>query len=431
MTVTRRNFIKALGAAGAASAAGLSGIAPAIAGKHGGHVVVIGGGFGGGTAAKYIRKIDPSVKVTLIEAKKRYATCPGSNWVIGGLRDMDSITFGFETMADEHGVNVVHDMVTAIDADARKVSLKGGDTIAYDRLIVSPGIDFRYDQIEGYGPEAAERVPHAWKAGEQTAMLAKQLEAMPDGGLVVIAAPPNPFRCPPGPYERTSMIASYLKVRKPKSKILVLDAKDKFSKQGLFEAGWKEHYGYGTDDSMIEWKPAAADGKVVRVDAESRTAYTTFDEHKADVLNVIPPQKANELVARAGLTDDSGWCPVNHLTFESRMHPGVHVIGDACIASPLPKSGYAANSEAKVCAFAVVAALKGEEPPEPTWINTCYSLITPRHGISVAMVYEMTKEGTVGKVEGSGGLTPSDGDFRKEAQYAESWYDNIVYDIWG
>jgi sulfide dehydrogenase [flavocytochrome c] flavoprotein subunit len=431
MTITRRDFIKTLGIGGAATTMGLWGIAPAIAGKNGGHVVVVGGGFGGATAAHYIRKLDPSIKVTLIETNKAYTTCPGSNWVLGGLRRMSDITFSYDTLAKEHGVNVIHDMATEIDPDAREVKLNGGDSISYDRLVVSPGIDFRWEDIEGYGPQAAEQLPHAWKAGPQTELLVKQLEAMPDGGTVIIAAPPNPFRCPPGPYERASMIAHYLRSRKPKSKVVILDAKDKFSKQGLFEQGWKELYGYGTDKSLIEWVSVGQDGKVLRVDPKTRVAYTEFGEHKADVLNVIPPQKASGLAHKAGLTDDSGWCPVDHKTFESRIHKGIHVIGDSSIAAPLPKSGYAANSEAKVCAFAVVAALKDQEPGEPTWVNTCYSLVGPKYGISVAMVYDLTKDGIVGKVEGSGGVTPADGNFRKEASYAESWYENITYDVFG
>lgn len=430
MSISRRDFLKALGVTGAASAAGLYGIAPAFGGKHGGHVVIIGGGFGGATAAKYIRMLDSSVNVTLIEPVKQYATCPGSNWVLGGLRDMDSITFTYDELSKKHGVKVVHDTATSVDPDARKVMLKGGDSLSYDRLVVSPGIDFRFDEIERYDEDAAHQIPHAWKAGDQTKLLAQQLEAMDDGGTVIIAAPPNPFRCPPGPYERASMIAHYLSNRKPKSKVLILDAKDKFSKQGLFEQGWKELYGYGSDNSMIEWVSASNDGRVRGVDVKNRVAITEFSKHEAAVLNVIPPQKASSFAQTAGLTNDSGWCPVDHKTFESTIHKNIHVIGDSSIAAPLPKSGYAANSEAKVCAFAVVAALKGEEQGEPTWINTCYSLVGPKYGISVAMVYELTGEGKVGKVKGAGGVTPSEGNTRKEAAYAESWYDNITSNIW-
>jgi len=433
MSISRRRFIHMLGAGGLVSGAGLSMPGGLLAGNQSkaAHVVVVGGGFGGATAAKYIRKLDPSVTVTLIEPNKRYTTCPGSNWVLGGLRDMKSITHDYSKLVNNHGVKVVHDLVTSIDASARKLTLNSGASIKYDRLVVSPGIDFRWETIEGYDAAVAEDIPHAWQAGPQTALLQKQLKAMKDGGTVVIATPPNPFRCPPGPYERASMIAHYLKENKPRSKLLILDAKDKFSKQGLFTQGWKALYGYGTENSLIEWLPQDKGGRVIGVEAGSRTVLTDFGKHKADVLNVIPAQKAAKLAEIAGLTDDTGWCPVHPGTFESTIHKGIHVIGDASIASPLPKSGYAANSEAKVCAFAVVAMLKGQEPGTPTWVNTCYSLVGPRYGISVAMVYELTAAGKLSKVKGAGGVTPMDGNFRIEAAYTESWYDNIINDVFG
>ncbi|MGD2073607.1 MAG: FCSD flavin-binding domain-containing protein [Gammaproteobacteria bacterium] len=429
MAISRRQFIKALSAAGLGAGASSLVVGPALAGKGGGNVVVVGGGFGGATAAKYIRLIDPSVNVTLVEPVKSYTTCPGSNWVLGGLRDMNSITFTYDTLADKYGVKVMHDTVTGIDPEAKKLTLQGGDSLSYDRLVVSPGIDFRFDKVEGYDASVAEKIPHAWKAGPQTALLADQLKAMKDGGLVLIAAPSNPFRCPPGPYERASMIAHYLKSNKPKSKIMILDTKDKFSKQGLFTKGWEELYGYGTDKSMIEWVSASEGGAWNRVDAKNMSVHSDFVDQKADVINVIPPQFAGDIARGSGLADDTGWCPIDGKTFESTIHPGIHVIGDASIAAPLPKSGYAANSEAKVCAFAVVAMLKGQEAPTPTWVNTCYSLVGPRYGISVAMVYDLTEEGKIGKVEGSGGVTPMDGNRRKEANYAESWYDNITDDV--
>lgn len=429
MSIKRRQFIKAAGAAGAVTGLSLSGLRFASAGS-GKHVVVVGGGAGGATCAKYIRHFDSSVKVTVIEPKTEFATCFMSNWVIGGLKEQDWITHTYGDWSAKHGIDVIHDLVVDIDADKQTVTTRGGKTVSYDRLVVSPGVDMKYDTIDGYSEAASHLVPHAWHAGPQTTVLRKQLEDMPDGGLFVMASPPNPFRCPPGPYERVSLVANYLKRNKPKSKILILDAKDKFSKQGLFTAGWEQHYGFGTDDSMIEWRSRANDGTVKAVDAETRTAMTTFDEIKADVLNVIPAQTAGHIAHKAGLTDDSGWCPVDHMTWESKMHKNVHVIGDAAIASPLPKSGYAANSEGKVCAAAVVAMLKGNDAPTPSWVNTCYSLVTPSHGISVAMVYD-SKDGSVSKVKGSGGLTPKGGDYTLEAVYAESWYLNIVDDMFG
>ena len=390
----------------------------------GGHVVVIGGGAGGATAAKYIRKMDSSIKVTLINDSAKHTTCFMSNWVLADIRDLDSITHNYDTLASKYDIKVVIDTATKIDTAAKKIKTKGGQTIAYDRCIASPGIAFKWDTIEDYDEEASRTVPHAWTAGPQTALLHKQLQAMPDGGTVVIAAPPNPFRCPPGPYERASLVASYLKANKPKSKVLILDAKDKFSKQSLFTGGWEKLY-----PGMIEWRSKADDGMVLGVDVNKRVAMTEFDEIKADVLNVIPAQKAGHIAQLAGLADDTGWCPVNHKTWESTSHPQIHVIGDSAIQKPLPKSAYAANSEAKVCAAAVVALLNDQEPGTPSWVNTCYSLVGPSHGISVAMVYNLTAEGKVGKVEGAGGLTPKDGNNALEAVYAESWYANITDDI--
>ncbi len=395
------------------------------------HVVVIGGGFGGATAARYLRRFAPEIKVTLVEPKTEFVTCPGSNWVLGGERQLGFITHSYAKLRDRHGVNLVHDRVTAIDPAARKVTLQGGDALAYDRLIVSPGIGFRAN-IEGYDAAAMEIMPHAWHGGAQTLLLRRQLEAMPDGGTVIIAPPPDPFRCPPGPPERASMVAHYLKKYKPKSKVLVLDAKDKFSKQGLFIEGWKQHYGYGTENAMIEWVPASQDGTVTAVDVAGMQVHTGFGMQKADVINIIPAQQAGAIAAQAGLADDSGWCPVDHRTWESTLHPGIHVIGDAAIQSPLPKSGYAANSEAKVCAANVVQLLKGNAPIEPHWINTCYSLVTPEHGISVAMVYDLV-DGKVAKAEGAGGVSASDDPKARalEAAYAVDWYRNITYDIFG
>jgi len=433
-SVSRRNFIRLVAGAGATSALALAGCkTPTESGKAGGHVVVVGGGFGGATCARYIKKFDPSVKVTLIEADEVYYTCPGSNWVISGMEGMESIAQGFGKIESE-GVEVVHDWVSSVDPQARKVNLKSGGSMGYDRLVLSPGIDFRYDTIEGYDAQATGIVPHAWKAGPQTELLFKQLQAMPDGGTFVITAPPNPFRCPPGPYERASLAAHYFKTAKPKSKIIILDSKPKFSKQGLFTAGWNTFYGFGTDNSMIDWIPAP-DGAVTRVDAKKKIAYAGGEsgfeqEFEADVLNVIPAQKAAVIAEAAGVVDDSGWCPVDPKSFESTIMKNIHVIGDSSISSPLPKSGYAANSEAKVAAAAIVNMLQGKAPDEPTYVNTCYSLITPEYGISVAMVYDLV-DGKVATVEGAGGLSPKGADHSLEALYTRNWYDNVTADIWG
>ena len=422
---TRRNFIKTVGSAAAIGAAGFPMLA--IGGSK--KVVIVGGGVGGATAARYIRRADPSIEVTLIEPNKHYYTCFMSNEVLSGNRKIDTIRFSYDGLRSE-GINVVHDLATGIDAAGRKVSTKGGKSFGYDRCIVAPGISFA-DNIEGYDMAAAEKMPHAWKAGPQTELLRKQLLAMPDGGTVLIAPPPNPFRCPPGPYERACQIADYMKREKPKSKILILDSKNKFSKQKLFTQAWERHY-----PGMIEWvKAEASGGGVKSVDAASGTVVTgNGDKHQAAVTNIIPAQKAGKIALTAGLADDSGWCPIHGKSFESTIHPGIHIVGDAAIQSPLPKSGYAANSEAKVVAAAVVNLLNGKEPGTPSWVNTCYSVVAPEDGISVAMVYKLGEDGKVMKVQGSGGLTPMDSSAEeraREVQYAYSWFNNITKDIFG
>ena len=423
--VTRRTFNRMLGAAGATAAAGLS--APAIAAATKGKVVVIGGGFGGATAAKYLNRFDPAIEVTLVEPSTSYITCPFSNTVIGGLNDIGYITQGYDAMKGR-GVKVVHDMASAIDGARKQVRLAGGGTLPFDRCIVSPGIGFRWDAVEGLNSGIIDRIPHAWKAGPQTLLLRKQLVDMPDGGTFIISPPVNPFRCPPGPGERISMVAHYFKTHKPKSKIVVLDPKKKFSKQGLFKEGWAKLYG-----GMIDYHNVDNDGVVKRIDVKAMTLHTDFGEYKGDVINFIPPQMAGRLAHTSGLADKTGWCPVDQKTFESRLQPGVHVIGDASIASPMPKSGFAASTQAKVCAAAVASLLAGEQPGTPKFVNTCYSLVAPDYGISVAMVYGY-EGGKIVKIKGSGGLTPSGADdfhHQQEAQYADGWYRSISRDIWG
>lgn len=420
---SRRNFLKIAGGAAALSAVGFPAILKAAGGKK---VVVVGGGVGGATAAKYIRLGDPSIEVTLIEPNTEYYTCFMSNEVLSGERQMDSIKVTYDGLKG-HGVKVVHDLVTGIDAAAKKVTTKGGQSFQFDRCVVAPGISFK-SNIEGYDEAAMQKMPHAWKAGEQTVLLRKQLEAMDDGGVVLIAAPPNPFRCPPGPYERACQIGMYLKHHKPKSKLIILDAKDKFSKQKLFTQAYEKYYG-----GIVEWVGASNGGLVTRVDPASGTVYTGDTAHKAAVANIIPAQKAGVIAETAGLTDEKGWCPIDGRTFESSLQKGVHVIGDASVASPLPKSAYAANSEAKVCAAAIVDLLNGREPGDPSLVNTCYSVVGPDDAISVAMVYDL-KDGKLDKVAGSGGLTPLDSapEMRaREVQYAYSWFANIKKDSWG
>jgi sulfide dehydrogenase [flavocytochrome c] flavoprotein subunit len=429
MKIDRRTFVKATGALAAVSITG----APNLAFGAGKKVVVVGGGTAGATAAKYIKMLDNSIDVTIVEPNENYVTCYFSNEVLGGERTMESITVAYDGLK-ARGINFVKDSATGIDAEKKVVKTAGGTDIPFDRCVVAPGVSFVYDKIEGYTEELSETITHAWKAGPQTVTLRKQLEAMPDGGTVVVTAPPNPFRCPPGPYERASLIAQYLKHNKPKSKVIILDSSTKFSKEGLFKQAWTKFYGYGTEDSIIDWRPGP-DAAVVKVDAAGMTVETSFgDEIKADVINIIPPQVAGKIAKDSGLTDEKGWCPVDGKTFESSIAKGVHVIGDACIAGAMPKSGYSANSQGKVAAAAVVAMLAGKEPGVPSYLNTCYSIPAEKWGISVAAVYKLGEDGKIASVPNSGGVTPMDAPdwaHAREVEYAYSWYTNIVQDSFG
>ena len=417
----RRNFLKAAGASTAASFA-----FPYVASGASRKVVVVGGGAGGAIAARYIKMEDEAIDVTLIEVNKYHHTCFMSNEVLGGERELSTLKFDYDGLA-AHGIKVVHDRATDVDPAKKTVMTAGSGKFDYDRLVLSPGIDFRWGAIEGYDEAAAETMPHAYKAGVQTTLLFKQLEGMDDGGLVIIAPPANPFRCPPGPYERTCQIAHYLKTHKPKSKIMVIDAKDKFSKQGLFTKAWKDLY-----DGMIEWRSGSdTGGGVVGVSPKEKLVSTEIEDIKGDVINVIPPQKAGQIAHAADVADDSGWCPVHLDTFESTRHPNVHIVGDASIATGLPKSGYAANSEAKVCAAAVVSLLNGKAPGTPSYVNTCYSIVAPGYGISVAAVYRLSADKS--KIEKvAGGLSPADASpavKQREAEYAYSWFRNVTADM--
>ena len=390
-------------------------------------VVVVGGGTGGAIAARYVKALDPSIDVTIIEAIPQHTTCYMSNWVLAEMRDLDSLTHSYDNVK-KRGINVIIDRAERIDTEAQKVHTAGGQSVPYDRLIVAPGIDFRWNAIEGYDAATAEVLPHAWKAGPQTVLLQEQIKAMADGGVVAIVAPPNPFRCPPGPYERAALIAHYLQRHKPKSKVVIYDAKDAFSKQGLFQAGWARHY-----PGMIEWIGGFQGGKIERIDAAAKTMHTDFDEFHADVVNIIPPQMAGQVAIDSGLTDDSGWCPVDYHDLQSTIASNVHIIGDAIVSSALPKSGYIAASTAKVAAVAVVDHINGREPGKPAYFNTCYSLLTPEHSISVSGVYEAVTgaEGqqSVAGVGNSVAVSPAGADDRfqaREARYAESWYDNLT-----
>jgi sulfide dehydrogenase [flavocytochrome c] flavoprotein chain len=415
---SRRQFLKAAGKAAALLPL------PALAQGSSGRAVVIGGGFAGATCARFVKRMDPRVTVTLVEASRTFTACPFSNSVIAGLRDLTAQQFGYDKTAAS-GVAINFATATAVDWQARTVILSDGVRLGYDRLVTAPGVDIRWDSLPGYTEAAAERMPHAWKAGPQTLLLRNQLEAMADGGTVIISAPANPFRCPPGPYERASLIAYYLKTKKPKSKLIVLDAKDAFSKQGLFQNAWKELY------PNLEWVPLSKGGNVNSVDVGAMMLITDFDRYRGDVVNVIPPQKAGRIAEVAGVTNNTGWCPINPETFESTLQPGIHVIGDATIAGAMPKSAFAANAQAKVCAAAVVKLLAGQKPDEPRLINTCYSLAAPDYGISIANVYR-PKDGVL--VDAGGGVSPANApaSFRaQEAMFANGWFKTITGEVFG
>ncbi|MXY35012.1 MAG: cytochrome C [Boseongicola sp. SB0676_bin_33] len=427
MTRTGLTRRQALGFAGAALTAPI--LATPARAKADARVVVIGGGFGGTAAARAMRRIMPEVAVTLVTDAPDFATCPFSNLVIGGLRDMSEIRFSYDALHND-GVEVRVDPAAALDPAGRNVTLQSGDRLPYDRAIVSPGIDFRYDALPGVGPEVADRLPHAWKAGAQTILLRDQIRSMPQGGTVIIAPPDNPFRCPPGPYERASLIASYLSRHNPAAKIVIIDGKDKFSKQGLFMEGWQALY-----PGMIDFVPFSDHGGLKAIDADARRIETYFGDFKGDVINLIPPQQAAAIVLDAGLGGSGLWCEIDGLTFEAREAAHVHVIGDAAIVGDMPKSGFAAATQGKACAHAVAALLEGRDPPRGILMNTCYSLVGPEYGISVAGVYRSAPDtNRLASLPGSGG-TSAAGDLpelrRDEADYARGWYANLTQELFG
>jgi sulfide dehydrogenase [flavocytochrome c] flavoprotein subunit len=420
---TRRTFLKGAAALGLAPA-----VAPGVASAQGaGKVVVIGGGYGGATAARTLKALAPRLDVTLVEPNPVYISCPFSNSVLANLREISQQEFRYDGIK-RSGVTVAATSATAVDAATKTVTLADGNRLSYDRLVMSPGIDFSWGALPGYDEAAAQKMPHAWKAGAQTTLLRNQLQAMDDGGLVVMSAPANPYRCPPGPYERASLIAYWMKIWKPKSKLLLLDAKDAFSKQRLFQNGWAQLY-----PGVIEWVPLSKGGKVTSVDPATLTFTTEFGSHKAAVANVIPPQRAGAIAGQAGVADRTGWCPVEPVAFESTLRPGIHVLGDAAIMGGMPKSAFSANAQAKVCAAAIVELLAGRKPADPILINTCYSLLAADYGISVAGVYRPDK-GQLTDVPGAGGVSALEavGGLRgQEALYAASWFRTITAETFG
>ena len=385
-----------------------------------GHVVIIGGGYAGITAAKYIRMWSlGNIAVTVIEKSSQFVSCPLSNLVLGGSKTINDLTFGYDLVQKNHGVKWVQDEVTAINADTKKVIIKRGE-ISYDRLIIAPGVDFNYDSFPNL-EAAQEQIPHAWKAGWQTVNLRKQLEAMPDGGVFVMSIPKAPYRCPPGPYERACQVASYLKTNKPKSKVIVLDANPEItSKKGLFTKVFNEMYA-----GIIDYRPNNA---IIEADITSKTITSEFDKVKADVLNVIPPQRAGKATQMVGLNNiDKRWCEVDFLTYESKIAPNVHVIGDS-VSAALPKSAHMATSQARVCASAIVALMSGQPPdPAPVFANTCYSYVNDKQAMHVANVYRYDETKKIMLPAEGGGV--SDNPSELEGQYASAWAVNIWSDV--
>jgi sulfide dehydrogenase [flavocytochrome c] flavoprotein subunit len=417
---TRRRRFLGMGAAGVLAAVpGCQAGAPERARSR---VAVVGGGYGGATAAKYLRLLDPGIEVVLVEPGAAFVSCPLSNLVIGGFRGMDDITRPYGTLATRYGVRIVRDRATAVDAGRRQVRLEHGDPIAFDRAIVAPGIDFIWDQMPALkDPAARERAPIAWKAGPETAALRKRLEAMPDGGVLVIAIPETPFRCPPAPYERACQAAAYFRRAKPRAKVLVVDANgDVAAEAALFRRAWSELY-----PGMIDYRP---NSKAVDVEVSTGTVKLELEDVKGDVLNVIPPMKA-AAVAEPFVTANGRWCEVDWLTYESRAAKGVHLIGDALFPAPvMPKSGHVANAQAKACAAAVAALLGGEAPnPAPTLTSTCYSFLAENLAVHVASVHKYDPaERTMKPVPGSGGVSPAMS--AQEAAYGYEWARNIWAD---
>jgi NADPH-dependent 2,4-dienoyl-CoA reductase/sulfur reductase-like enzyme len=419
--MTRRNVVRGI----AASAAAFAFLRPSIA-QSAARVVVIGGGFAGASCARALRRIDAKLQVTLIEPNRTFTACPFSNQVIAGLREIEAQQFTYQRIISE-GVSVVAQAAARIDPRARTVGLADGMSLGYERLVLAPGIDLKFDALPGYDEAAATKMPHAWKAGEQTTVLRRQLEAMDDGGLVVLAVPAGPSRCPPAPYERASLIAHYLKTRKPRSKVLILDARDTFPLQRLFENAWKELY-----PGMIERVSLSQGGRVTSVDPATRTIVTDFGNYTADVANVIPPQQAGHIAAVAGAIDNTGWCPIDPVTFASKLVPDIHVIGDACFGGTIPKSASAANAQATACAAAVANLISGKTPDIPRLVGACYNTVAPGYAFSQSGVYQ-ARDGRFAEIEAVI-TSPVDAprDVRaREADNAQSWYKTVTVEAFG
>jgi sulfide dehydrogenase [flavocytochrome c] flavoprotein chain len=423
IAIDRRQWLAGAGAA--ALAGGLA--RPALA-QAKPRVIVIGGGPGGATAAKYIAKdSNGAIEVSLIEPQRQFTTCFHSNLFLGGFRNWNSITHSYDKLASGYGVKLVHEAAAAIDRDKKTVRLANGSEMAYDRLVVAPGIDLRFDSVPGYSEAASEAMPHAWKAGPQTQALKKQLDALADGALIVMVAPPNPYRCPPGPYERVSMMAHVLKTKGHKSsRIVVLDPKDSFSKQGLFQEGWEKHY-----PGMLEWQDPKMHGGIKGVDPSAMTVKTDLETYKANLANVIPAQMAGKVARDAGLTNQTGWCPIDPASMKSANDPNIYVVGDACIPGDMPKSGFSANSQAKVAAMMIRGELAQARTFPARYTNTCWSLIAPNDTVKVGGSYE-AKDGKIAAVSTFVSQKGESPDLRRQTQEENmGWYAGIAADVFG
>ena len=442
----RRPFLNHMGAGLLASLSAW----PALAQPTSAHVVVIGGGVGGATAAKYLKLFQPSLRVTLIERSATYLRPYGSSEVLNGHTRMSDLEVRYDTLRERYGIEVLIDTVVGLDAKARRVRTQSGQSVGYDKLIVSPGIELMYGQIEGYSEALAQtRVPSAWIPGAQTELLAKQLQGMRQGGTFVLAAPPNPYRCPPGPYERAALMAEWFQRHNPSAKVIIADPKDSFVTDSTMMLGWNRLYGFNppsdyaqkiaaktplkthAQPGMITWVRGSQGGRPLRLDAKRMRLEIEAETLQADVINIIPPMRAGRLAAALGMTDSTGWCPVERRSFASTLLPDVYVIGDASIADTMPKSGFSANTQAKVTARAIVEQLAGRSLPEPVWENTCYALAGKDYGLFVADVFRL-QEGKIARINGAERFLPLDAtpqQIRLGARYQQAWLRTFTQDV--
>ena len=418
MNTNRRKFIGGMGAL-AASTFPMPAFAQAKP-----KVIVVGGGPGGATVAKYVAK-DGGLDVTLVEPARRFTTCFHSNLYLGGFKTFEEITHSYDKITKAYGIKHVRQRAAGIDRDKKQVKFASGKALDYDRLVLAPGIDIKFDSVPGYSEEASKKLPHAWQAGAQTQLLRRQLNALSDGSTIVMVAPPNPFRCPPGPYERASMMAHVLKAKgHKKSRIIILDPKENFSKQGLFMEGWQKHY-----SGMVEWQDAKMHGGVKGVDAKTMTVKTDLAEHKANLINVIPAQMAGKLARDAGLANQTGFCPINPENMRSMTDANIYIVGDACIPGDMPKSGFSANSQAKVAAMMIRGELANGRTFPARYTNTCWSLIETDDTVKVGGTYA-AKDGKIAATETFVSKTGETAELRKQTQQENiGWYQGIIADI--